>query len=80
MPGPGDGRQPAVVVQVGFVPGLQQRDRGRAARRRGRNDRFLLEIFEEEAQRRCGPTMHTTPLCSWPQEGRDDVRSEIDYG
>ena len=59
MPGPGDGRQPAVVVQVGFVSGLEQADRRRAARRRWRNDRFLLEILEEEAQRRCGPAMHT---------------------
>jgi hypothetical protein len=40
----------------------------------------LLEILEEEAQRRRGSAMHTSALFSWPQEGRDDVRSEIDYG
>jgi hypothetical protein len=74
MSGPGDGRQPSVVVQVGFVPGLQQCDRRGAARRRWRNDRFLFEILEEDGQRRCGPALHTSALFSWPQEGRDGHR------
>jgi hypothetical protein len=67
MSGPGGRRQPSVVVQVSLVPGLQQGDRRGAARRRWRNDRFVLEKFQEERQRRCGPAMRTSALGPWPQ-------------